>query len=104
MNNTISLESSTHVVVSEAVLGSSDSLCPEDIPEVATADDDEEKELETSPPSPTVVELSQNASVVPGIIQVRGCFSCHRTLASLGALFFFGLYKSRAVVESRALS
>lgn len=58
------------MVVSAPVLGASESLCPEDIPAVVTADDDEGKEQERSSPSPTVVNLSPSASVVPGIIQV----------------------------------
>lgn len=75
VNNTVSAESSEYLVVSAAVLGSSDSLCPEDIPAVATADDDdgEEEEQQRSSPSPAIVELSPNATVVPGIIQVRAC-------------------------------
>lgn len=75
INNTISAKSSEYLVVSAPVLGSNDSLCPEDVPAVVTTDDDEGKELESSSPSPAVVELSSNASVIPGIIQVRVCFA-----------------------------
>lgn len=77
VNNTMSAESSEYVVVSAAVLGSSDSLCPEDIPAVAKAE-----EQERSSTSPTAVELSPNASVVPGIIQVGA-------LAAVVATVFF---------------
>lgn len=87
MNNTISAKSSEYVIVSEPNLGSSDSLCPEDIPAVSTTDDGEEKEQEDSSPSPTVVEFSPNASAVPGIIQVRVYVAA--VVVSLGNFSFF---------------
>eukprot|EP00752_Nemacystus_decipiens_P002207 g2098.t1 len=72
VNNTISAKSSEYLVVSAPVLDPSDSLCPEDLPAVAPSDDDDdEEEDERSSPSPVIVELSPNASVLPGIVQAE---------------------------------
>lgn len=71
VNNTISGKSSEYVVASAPLLNSSDSLCPEDVPDVVVTDDDGEEGQNEPPSSSLVVEFSSNASAVPGIVQAE---------------------------------